>query len=106
MRVRISKFVNLKTKRIQISKRFVLIKNLAYLWVCLSVGLLALTAQSLQWQARPGYRYAKVTPHGSPSEHGFEAIPSDHSRVTFINNLSLPRLAANVNRINGSGVGM
>ncbi len=81
-------------------------KKLISCWACLAASLLTTHAQPLQWEDRSGYRIAAVAPTGTPSEHGFESVPSDQSGVTFINHLSQSRIGANANLMNGSGVGL
>ncbi len=101
-----SKPVNLKSREISTPNGPIFLNILTLLWSCLAVAPLAVQAQSLQWQERPGYRVAEVSPAGSLSKHGFEAIASDDSHVTFTNRLSPARLSTNVNLMNGSGVGL
>ena len=106
MQILIHKSGNLKTGAFSVLNRSALSGCVAALCAYLFLGLLARAAQSLQWEERPGYRVAELSPVGSATDHGFDSIPSNHSGVTFTNDLSLPRLSTNVNLMNGSGVGL
>src|SRR5688572_16777455 len=59
----------------------------------------------LDWEARQGYRQAKVTPPAS-GKTGFTLLPGNATGVRFTNTLSEERIMANANLLNGSGVAL